>query len=530
MADPTRNDAREPPAFHSERELIVLSRTGGVSRRAAPAPASPQELTGLLQSYGARMTPVFEVSPRTAVARTPRAAARAGARAPVAQLPNYYAVQVADDRKDELAEQLRNHPLVEAAFVKPAPEPPVRPPAAGGPSSRPMPPVPAASPTIADFTSRQGYLEKAPEGIDARRAWKRPGGRGADVNVIDIEGEWNFAHDDLIVNQGGMIGGSSANDLGWRNHGTAVAGEISADVNGFGCTGISPEAHIRAISVFGPSSGTAGAIRQAADALSPGDILLIELHFPGPRFNFAPRADQLGYIAAEWWPDNFAAITYATAVRGVIVVEAAGNGAEDLDAARYDTPAAGFPATWRNPFRLNNPQSGAIIVGAGAPPPGTHPNTDWGPDRSRLDFSNYGTRVDVQGWGREVTTTGYGDLTGGTENQWYTDVFSGTSSASPIVVGALACMQGALRAAGKPLLTPAKAQALLRATGSPQAAGPGRPVTQRIGNRPDLKAAFAALKLGPGRPKRKKPKSTRASRRGSTSRGSARGSRRTARK
>ena len=318
MADPTRNDAREPPAFHSERELIVLSRTGGVSRRAAPAPASPQELTGLLQSYGARMTPVFEVSPRTAVARTPRAAARAGARAPVAQLPNYYAVQVADDRKDELAEQLRNHPLVEAAFVKPAPEPPVRPPAAGGPSSRPMPPVPAASPTIADFTSRQGYLEKAPEGIDARRAWKRPGGRGADVNVIDIEGEWNFAHDDLIVNQGGMIGGSSANDLGWRNHGTAVAGEISADVNGFGCTGISPEAHIRAISVFGPSSGTAGAIRQAADALSPGDILLIELHFPGPRFNFAPRADQLGYIAAEWWPDNFAAITYATAVRGVI--------------------------------------------------------------------------------------------------------------------------------------------------------------------------------------------------------------------
>ena len=68
---------------------------------------------------------------------------------------------------------------------------------------------------------------------------------------------------------------------------------------------------------------------------------------------------------------------------------------------------------------------------------------DWGPDRSRLDFSNYGARVDVQGWGREVTTTGYGDLQGGlNEDLWYTDHFSGTSSASPVVVGALAANAG----------------------------------------------------------------------------------------
>ncbi|MEK8170065.1 hypothetical protein NKH77_10840 [Streptomyces sp. M19] len=43
--------------------------------------------------------------------------------------------------------------------------------------------------------------------------------------------------------------------------------------------------------------------------------------------------------------------------------------------------------------------------GAGAPPPGTH-GRDHGPDRSRLEFSNYGMRLDAQGWGREVTTTG----------------------------------------------------------------------------------------------------------------------------
>ena len=131
--------------------------------------------------------------------------------------------------------------------------------------------------------------------------------------------------------------------------------------------------------------------------------------------------------------------------------------------------------------------SGAIVVGAGAPPPGTH-DRDHGPDRSRLGFSNWGSAVDAQGWGREVTTIGYGDLQGGTdEDLWYTDEFSGTSSASPIVVGALGCVQGILRHQSRPPLTPIRARNLLRATGSPQQDAPGRPGSQRIGNRPDLR-------------------------------------------
>jgi hypothetical protein len=53
-------------------------------------------------------------------------------------------------------------------------------------------------------------------------------------------------------------------------------------------------------------------------------------------------------------------------------------------------------------------------------------NRRHGPDRSRLDFSKFGKAVDVQGWGREVTTCGYGDLQGGNnEDFWYTDQFSG---------------------------------------------------------------------------------------------------------
>lgn len=72
-------------------------------------------------------------------------------------------------------------------------------------------------------------------------------------------------------------------------------------------------------------------------------------------------------------------------------------------------------------------------------------------------------------------------------NQWYTDYFSGTSSASPIVVGVIACIQGIVRAKNKNLLSPLKIREILRNTGSPQQGSSGMPATQRIGNRPDLK-------------------------------------------
>jgi hypothetical protein len=180
------------------------------------------------------------------------------------------------------------------------------------------------------------------------------------------------------------------------------------------------------------------------------------------------------------------------------VVEAAGNGGESLDDAVYERRPDEFPEWWRNPFNPSNQSSGAIVVGAGAPPPGTH-GRDHGPDRSRLAFSDYGARVDAQGWGREVTTTGGfwdkpGDLQGGAEEiAWFTDTFSGTSSASPVVVGALAALQGMLRAAGQEPMFPERAREVLRATGSPQQDAPGRPASQRIGNRPDIKAAVAHL-------------------------------------
>ncbi|MCX4834673.1 MULTISPECIES: S8 family peptidase [unclassified Streptomyces] len=398
----------------------------------------------------------------------------------------FFHVDAPADQLDALAEQLRASDAVEGAYVKPgvvlaASQTASKKKESGEaelPPLNDMQPTGADAPPVSpDFTARQGYLDAAPGGIDARYAWTRPGGRGAGVRVIDCEWGWRFTHEDLRLNQGGIVSGTGSTDT---DHGTAVLGEIGGDVNAIGITGIAPDA-VTSASAF--SIPTATAIRNAADRLGPGDIILLEIHRPGPH---ATGVGQVGFIAVEWWPDDYLAIRYAVN-RGITVVEAAGNGAENLDHVDYDTPRAGFPAWWRNPFRRTALDAGAVIVGAGAPPPGTH-GAQHGPDRSRLDFSNYGACVDAQGWGREVTTTGYGDLQAGTNADfWYTDRFSGTSSASPIVVGALASTQGVLRANGRVPLSPSRSRQLLRSTGSPQQDAPGRPATQRIGTRPDLR-------------------------------------------
>ena len=102
------------------------------------------------------------------------------------------------------------------------------------------------------------------------------------------------------------------------------------------------------------------------------------------------------------------------------MVEAAGNGGQNLDDAIYDTNPVEFPAELAEPVQSRQSELGRGGCRRGnaarqAPTVGTlHPG--WGDvyaDRGRCFFSNYGARVDAQGWGWEVTTTGYGDLQGG---------------------------------------------------------------------------------------------------------------------
>lgn len=137
-----------------------------------------------------------------------------------------------------------------------------------------------------------------------------------------------------------------------------------ADRNGFGVTGISYQANIGLSSVA--TQSVEGALYSATSISNPGDLILIELHTPGPHYDFAVRTDQAGYVAMEYFQTIFDAIVNAYA-HGVIVCEAAGNGNENFD----DTTIYGslFQRSYRN--------SHAIICGAGYPPiPGILTVTD----------------------------------------------------------------------------------------------------------------------------------------------------------
>jgi hypothetical protein len=405
-------------------------------------------MESVLRKYDVKLQPAFDESEESLMAKASKSKSE-GINVP--DLSRYYVAYVRNkDQAEKLAKELSKDESVDSTDVVP-------------------PPVPATvTITTVSFENLQGYLEPAPGGVDARYAWTFPGGKGTGINMIDIEGAWNFSHEDLLLNQLGLAGGTMNPDASWLNHGTAVIGEIGGDENNFGITGISSQCIVRGYSIFGQNNAFHLAMKNAADMLGPGDIILIELHAPGPD---ASGSGQDGYIAMEFWDINFDAIRYATSL-GIIVVEAGGNGSRDLDSPVF-----------QNKFSRSLRDSGAIVVGAGAPPSG-----NYGPDRSRLGFSNWGSIVDTQGWGREVVTTGYGDLQGGPDpNKWYTAQFSGTSSASPIIVGVIACLQGIRRARGEPPLTFTQIRNLLHTSGSLQQDAPGRPITQRIGNRPNLR-------------------------------------------
>lgn len=63
------------------------------------------------------------------------------------------------------------------------------------PAPLPTPPPQVVTP---DFTGRQGYLDAATGGIDARYSWSLPGGNGNGITIYDVEYNWLQTHEDLI--------------------------------------------------------------------------------------------------------------------------------------------------------------------------------------------------------------------------------------------------------------------------------------------------------------------------------------------
>lgn len=356
----------------------------------------------------------------------------------LADLNNYYALRLnAASVRDaeQLLDALNALEVVEIAYAEPRPE------VARFETLLPTP----------NYEPSQDYIEAAPLGVNAPAAWAFPGGNGSGIKIIDVEIGWNWTHEDLPAPF--YTGGPATYD----DHGTAVIGEMVGKANGFGISGIANGAQIGGHSVLG--TPTADVFDQVQAALDPGDVWIIELHCPGPE---STGGGQDGFIALEWWQANYDAIALGSA-RGVICCQAAGNGAVNFDDAIYE-----------GLFDREVRDSGSIIVGAAV---GTTRQPEW--------FTNHGARVDLHGWGSSVVTTGYGDLQGGAQNQWYTSGFSGTSSATPIVTGSVVALQGAYKAAtGGSVLPPGTIAQVLKDTGTPQAG------SSHIGPRPNLAAAI----------------------------------------
>jgi len=335
-------------------------------------------------------------------------------------------------------------------------------------------PLPVPLPASPNYESNQYYkLPAAQNGIDSEYARTVAGGNGAGVRVLDIEYSWNTGHEDLskLRLAGARVNNGTPTDpFNDNNHGTAVMGQLVADNNGIGVTGLVDGASAYMTNAMNTERGydPANAILTAANFLRAGDVILIEQQAAGP-------SACNGYVPVEWIASVHAAIVTATN-KGIHVVQAGGNGNMNLD----NTSCFG------SPFPAGRADSGSIIVGAGGPRSNAW-CSDGTAERAKQSFSTYGSRVNVQAWGRCVTTTGYGNLYNGGVNAYYTKVFSGTSSASPIVASAVVALSGIAKQRGI-TLTPRQMRDLLRTTGTAQTGGGGN-----IGPLPNLRAAISQL-------------------------------------
>lgn len=379
---------------------------------------------------------------------------------PLHSLTQYWRIdaRLLDIAPEALAERVRRLPAVDHAYAEA-----VTWPAGVHADDDPLSPL-------------QGYLDPAPAGIDARWAWSRPGGDGAGIGFVDVEEGWWLGHE-AVARWGlaGPLAGDNRNLADRRDHGVAVLGVVAGADDAAGTVGIAP--NVRSAQVSSVYRAATDDANRIADALvaavaagQPGDVVVVEMQKGNPP------------LPVEAEPDVLDAIRLASAL-GLVVVEAAGNGWQSLDAR----------------LGAAHPPSGAIVVGAAAPALST-----WTPagataqvaGHGRISESNHGARVDCYAWGRGVATAGYGDLTPGADPaRTYTGAFSRTSAATAIVAGAAVLTQAMYRAATGTLLSPGQLRAVLAdpANGTPHVPAGAR----TIGHMPDLRRVAAALGLVP---------------------------------
>ncbi len=403
-------------------DLLVRATPAGLVSLAGAEPAAALPLA----RAGASFSQLIDLPGETIAFLEQRAALSSGRAQP--DLAGMIVVDAPDALLLPIALELNASPLVEwVQFQELLPPPPC---------DDLLPITPQYYPNL------QGYHGPNP-GMNMAAAWAL-GGRGAGIRVADCEYGVVSNHEDLcnIWLEPGQTPHPNVAANGWDEHGTAVFGELMSLDNGYGCTGLVPDA----AGLFFPEWTVEGGSRRvtcianAIATVDAGDVVLLEMQTNGAGGGYGPAELDL----AVW------TVVKNGADAGIIVVGAAGNGNQNLDSSPYV------------PY-MNRGDSGAIIVGAGSSTA----------SHNKLSFSTYGSRVNVQGWGENVFTLGYGSYAqhGGDKKQRYTAGFSGTSSASPFIAAAAASLQSVAELHRNRRLAPLEVRSVLIATGLPQGSG-----------------------------------------------------------
>ena len=334
-----------------------------------------------------------------------------------------------------------------------------------------------------DFEPRQHYLD-APgprwKGLNVRKAWAGGvTGRGSRIHFSD--GGLFAEHEDLRGNPDLKIVSLAPNDD--PKHGTASVGIILATRNGFGATGVSHDSelylyHNRSKDIHGNNQVLKDLLRN----VEPGDIVAINRQSANP----AVLSTLLPSVHDKaWWT-----VMQQLTQRGAVVVNAAANGSSKTLAPKGTQANQGVDlANW--PYFDDYGDAGVILIGACQSYSGK-PHT----------YSNYRYRHRMlNAWGDSVVTLSRGDLQDlPGENRDYTENYAGTSSATPMVTGALSLIQSYAMEHHHVYLNADQMHLLVMASGYEDATVPGTDVLP-MGARPNVHGALVMLDriLGNGR-------------------------------
>jgi hypothetical protein len=331
-----------------------------------------------------------------------------------------------------------------------------------------------ATPTP-DFEALQHYLD-APgprwKGLNIRAAWAK-GATGEGGRIHFSDGGLFPEHEDLQGNPNLTVVNTTPNHD--PKHGTASAGVMLASNNGFGMTGISHGSELfvydsRAANPMGGSQ----VLKDLLHLVVPGDIVGINLQTANPQVlsTFLPAVHD-----RPWW-DVIAQLVQ----RGAVVVVAAANGSGQTLQDKGTVRNYGIDLS-RWTYFSDHGDAGAILIGA------CH---SWDGKPHQYANFNYPYRM-LNAWGDSVATLSYGVLQDKPEeNRDYTDNYSGTSSATPMVAGALSLVQSYAMTRHHVYLDANQMHLLIMASGHKDATLPLSD-TLPMGARPDVTAALALL-------------------------------------